>query len=154
MDDLVAWGENTEQHDVRLRQLLDRCRERRLKLNKDKFHFRVSEVRYVGHVLSADGVKPDPLKVEAIKAMPPPGDRGELQRFLGVVTYLSKFIPNMSQKSAPLRQLLQKDVEWSWGQAENEAFEASRQQFHLHQFLSSSTPKSQYLCRLTPVQRA
>ena len=84
MDDLVAWGENTEQHDVRLRQLLDRCRERRLKLNKDKFHFRVSEVRYVGHVLSADGVKPDPLKVEAIKAMRPPGDREELQRFLAL----------------------------------------------------------------------
>ena len=79
---------------------------------------------YSGHVLSADGVKPDPLKVEAIKAMPPLGDREELQRFLSVVTYLSKFIPNMSQIGAPLRQLLQKDVEWSWGQAENEAFES------------------------------
>ena len=78
----------------------------------------------MGHVLSADGVEPDPLKVEAINAMPPPGDREELQRFLGVVKYLSKFIPNMSQKSAPLRQLLQKGVEWSWGQAENKAFES------------------------------
>ena len=123
VDDLVVWGEKTEQHDVRRRQVLDRCRERNLKLNKDKCRFRVSEVSYVGHLLSADGVKPDPLKVEAIKAMPPPGDREELQRFLGVVTYLSKFIPNMSQKSDPLRQLLQKDVEWSRGQAENEAFE-------------------------------
>ena len=123
VDDLVVWGEKTEQHDVRRRQVLDRCREWNLKLNKDKCRFRVSEVSYVGHLLSADGVKPDPLKVEAIKAMPPPGDREELQRFLGVVTYLSKFIPNMSQKSDPLRQLLQKDVEWSRGQAENEAFE-------------------------------
>ena len=123
VDDLVVWGENTEQPDFRLRQVLDRCRERNLKLNKDKCRFRVSEVSYVGHLLSADGVKPDPLKVEAIKAIPPPGDREELQRFLGVVTYLSKFIPNMSQKSAPLRQILQKDVEWSSGQAENEAFE-------------------------------
>ena len=108
----------------------------------------------MGHVLSADGVKPDPLKVEAIKAMPPPGDREELQRFLGVVTYLSKFIPNMSQKSAPLRQLLQKDVEWSLGQQKMKYLKASRQQFHPHQSLSSSAPKSQYLCRLMPVQRA
>ena len=92
--------------------MLDRCRERNLKLNREKCHFRVSEVRYVGHVLSADGVKPDPQKVEAINRMPVPVNREELQRFLGVVTYLSKFIPNMSQQSAPLRQLLQKDVEW------------------------------------------
>ena len=76
----------------------------------------------MGHVLSADGVKRDPQKVEAINGMPVPVNREELQRFLGVVTYLSKFIPNMSQKSAPLRQLLQKDVEWSWGQAEDDAF--------------------------------
>lgn len=122
VDDLVVWGEDVEQHDERLRQLLDRCRERNLKLNREKCHFRVSQVHYVGHVLSADGVKPDPKKVEAIFAMPTPANREGLQRFLGVVTHLSKFIPNMSQKSAPLRQLLQKDVEWSWGQVEDDAF--------------------------------
>ena len=122
VDDLVVWGENVEQHDERLGQVLDRCRERNLKLNREKCHFRVSEVHYVGHVLSADGVKPDPKKVEAILVMPTPTNREGLQRFLGVVTYLSKFIPNMSQKSAPLRQLLQKDVEWSWGQVEDDAF--------------------------------
>ena len=68
--------------------------------------FRESEVHYVGHVLSADGVKPDPKKVEAIIAMPTSTNREDLQRFLGVVTYLSKFIQVMSQKSAPLCQLL------------------------------------------------
>ena len=73
-----------------------------------------------GHVLSADGVKPDSKKVEAIIAMPTPANREDLQRFLGVVTYLPKFIPNMSQKSASLRQLLQKDIEWSWGQVEDD----------------------------------
>ena len=104
---------------MRLRQVLDCCRERNLKLNRAKCHFRVSEVHYVGHVLSADDVKPDPQKVEAIISMPTPANREDLQRFLGVVTYLSKFIPNMSQKSVPLRQLLQKDVEWSRGQEED-----------------------------------
>ena len=88
----------------------------------EKCHFRVSEVHYVGHVLSADGVKPDPQKVEAIIAMPTPANREDLQRFLGVVTYLSKFIPNMSHKSAAFHQLLQKDVEWSWGQVEEDTF--------------------------------
>ncbi len=100
VDGLVVWGEDVEQYDVRLRQVLDRCRKRNLKLNREKCHFRVCEVHYVGHVLSADGVKPDPQKVEAIIAMPTPANHDDLQRFLGVVTYLSKFIPNMSQKSA------------------------------------------------------
>ena len=95
----------------------------------------------MGHLLSADGVKPDPLKVEAIKAMPPPGDREELQRFLGVVTYLSKFIPNMSQKSAPLRQLLQKDVERSLGQAENEVFESLKTAISSTPVLKLFSPK-------------
>ena len=122
VDDLVVWGEDVEQHDVRVKQVLDRCRERNLKLNREKCHFRVSEVHYVGHALSADGVKPDPQKVEAIIAMPAPANREDLQRFLDVVTYLSKFVPNMSQKSAPLRQLLQKDVGWSWGQLEEDTF--------------------------------
>ena len=124
--------------------MLDCCRERNLKLNKDKCRFRVSKVSYVGHVLSADGLKPDPLKVEAIKALPPPGDREELQRFLGVVTYFSKLIPNMPPKSALLRQLLQKEVEWSWGQAENEAFESLKTAI-------SSTPVLKFLNPEEPV---
>ena len=70
VDDLVVWREDVEQHDVRLRQVLDHCRERNLKRNKAKCHFRVYEVDYIGHVLSADGVEPDPQKVEAIIAMP------------------------------------------------------------------------------------
>ncbi|XP_022805060.1 uncharacterized protein K02A2.6-like [Stylophora pistillata] len=85
VDDLVVWGKDLEQHDVRLRQVLDRCREHNFKLNREECHFRVSEVHYVGHVLSADGVKPDPNKVEAIIAMPIPANREDLRRFLAPV---------------------------------------------------------------------
>ena len=60
VDDLVVWGEDVEQNDVRLRQMLDPCCERNLKLNREKCNFRVSEAHYVGHVLSADGGKPNP----------------------------------------------------------------------------------------------
>lgn len=111
-----------EQHDVWLRQMLDRCHELNLKLNREKCQFRISKVHYVGHVLSVDDIKPDPKKVEAIIAMPTSANREDLRRFLGVVTYLFKFILNMSQKSTPLRQLLQRDVEWSREQVENDAF--------------------------------
>ena len=86
---IFVWGEDVEQHDMTLRQVLDRCRERNLELNRGKCHFQVPEVHYVGHVLSAGGVKPDPPKVEASITMATPTNREDLERFLGVVTYLS-----------------------------------------------------------------
>lgn len=92
-----------------------------LKLKKEKSRFPVSQVRYVGDVLSS-GIKLDPQKVEAINAKLTPGNCKDLQRFLGVETYLPKCIPNVSQKSAPLRLLLQKDAEWSWEKAEDAVF--------------------------------
>ena len=98
VDDLVVWGEDIEQHDARLRHVLARCRECNLKLNREKCHFRVPEVSYVGHVLSADGVKPDPLKVEAINAMPRPANHEDLQRFLGVETYLCRMVLGTSRR--------------------------------------------------------
>jgi len=97
----------------------------------------------VGHVLSADGVKPDPQEVEAIIAMPTPANREDLQRFLGLVTYSSKVIPNMSQKSAALRQLLQKDVQWSWGQVEEDTFtclKTSISSAPVHKFFDPKEP--------------
>lgn len=56
VNDLVVWGKDVEQHGVRLRQVLDRCCEHNLKLNREKCRFLVSQVHYVGHLLSADGV--------------------------------------------------------------------------------------------------
>ena len=82
VDDLVVWEGDVEQHDARLRHVLDRCRECNLTLNQEKCRCRVSEVGYVGHVLSSDGIKPDLQKVEAINAMPIPVNHEELQRFL------------------------------------------------------------------------
>ena len=73
-----------------------------LKLNLDKCQFRLSSVNYSGHTLSAESLKPDPKKVEAIKQMNYPTSKEEIQRFLGVMTYLAKFIPNLLEIASPL----------------------------------------------------
>ena len=70
------------------------------------------ELPFLGHVMSQAGVKPDPRKVEAITELPVPTSKVELQRFLGLVNYLGKFIPNLSHETALLHQLLRKDVEF------------------------------------------
>lgn len=123
MDDILVWGKDKEEHDRRLKQLLDRVRSINLKLNKDKCKLGLTEIQYIGHILSRDGLRPDPSKVKAITEMPQPQDKAALLRFLGMVQYLAKFIPNLSEVSAPLRQLLEEEVAWHWEPKQAQSFE-------------------------------
>ena len=115
-DDIIVFGKDNEEHDEALQQVLDKVRESGLKLNKKKCIFRVTQTTFLGHLISADGIKPDPRKIEAILQMPTPANKTELQRFLGMINYLGKFLPNISKETAPLCQLLEKDVQWQFEQ--------------------------------------
>ena len=75
-------------------------------------------------MLSRDGVKPDPKKVEAIVNMETPSDVQAVQRLIGMAKYLSKFLPNLSEICQPLRKLTHKDAEWEWKQEQEDAFKA------------------------------
>ena len=101
-DGILVWGEDTSQHNQRLRAVLDRCRERNLKLNREKCKTQRTQLTCVGYLLTADGLQPDP-EVRAIQQMPEPVDKSGVMRFMGMVQYLAKFIPNSSEISAPLR---------------------------------------------------
>ena len=80
-DDIIVFGvgdtddEAVVDHDRELLTLLEHCRQRHIKLNKDKLKFKLPQLSYVGHVISVEGLKPDPAKVEAIQNMPPPADK-------------------------------------------------------------------------------
>ena len=80
-DDILVWGATKESHDSRLREVLSRVRSTGLKLIPSKCAFGVNQITYLGHLLTADGVKPDPCKVSAICDMPTPTNKTELQRF-------------------------------------------------------------------------
>ena len=114
MDDIIVWGSTIEQHDERLEKAVKKLVQTGLRLNKDKCYFRQPELPYLGEVVTAQGVKPDPAKVQAIEDMPTPKDQSDLQRILGLVTYMSRFIPNMSNRTSVLRSLLEKDADWQW----------------------------------------
>jgi len=122
VDDILIWGTNTEDHDQKLRQVLQRAHEINLKLNKAKCHFRVDKVSYMGHTISAQGLHPDPEKVRAVQELPTPNNKEDLQRFLGMINYLSRFVPNFSAETYPLRDLLRNDSEWCWLQQHADAF--------------------------------
>ena len=133
VDDLLIWGKDDDEHDARLKQVLDQAREVNLKFNAKKCGIRQEEVPYVGHVLSKDGLKPDPEKIRAVQEMKPPQNTKELKTFLGFIQCLGKFMPNMATASAPLRELLEKNIAWHWDQEQEASFERLKQ-------MASSTP--------------
>ena len=81
------------------------------------------EVTYLGHKLTGEGVKPDQSKVDAILNMPAPNDKQGVQRLLGMVNYLTKFIPGTAEINTPLRELLKKNVPWHWTEKHQSAFD-------------------------------
>ena len=99
-DDILIYGtgetdeEATANHDRSLRDLLQRCKNRGIVLNPDKMKLRMSEVNFMGHLLTNKGLKPDPAKVEAITKLPKPHDMEGVQRLNGFVNYLAKFLRN------------------------------------------------------------
>ena len=129
-DDLLITGqgetkeEADKDHDENLVHLLQRCRERNIKLNKAKFGFKGSQVPFIGHLLSNEGVKPDPKKIEAIVNMETHTDVQGVKHLIGMVKYLSKFLSNLSELCQPLRKLTHKDVEWQWTQEQEDAFQS------------------------------
>ena len=126
-DDIIVSGATTEEHDTALEEVLKRARERNIKFNKKKVQLRVTEVKYLGNIVSAKGFTPDPEKIRAIIEMPPPESKQDLRRLLGMVNYLSQYIPNMSEITAPLRSLLKKDVQWSWHDEHRKSLERIQQ---------------------------
>lgn len=123
MDDIIIWGSTKEEHDTSLRATLDIARRNNLKLNRDKCVLGVSQLVFLGDQLSDEGIKPDDSKVSAIKNFPTPNNKQELQRFLGMITYLAKWVPDLSQKSAPLRALLEEKNMWQWGHEQEKALQ-------------------------------
>ena len=108
--DFSVWRKTLHEHDERLRKVFLKIRESGLKLNKTQCQIRKQSIVFLGHFISSEGIKIDPSKIEAITKAPLPRSVNELQRFLGVINYLGKFIPNLTEHTAPLRNLLKKNV--------------------------------------------
>jgi hypothetical protein len=127
-DDILITGqgetykEAESDHDENMTQFLNRCEKMNIKLNKAKFEYKCDEITYIGHRLTNKGLKPDPNKVEAILNMGTPANVEEIQRFVGMVKYLAKFLPDLSDISEPLRRLTHKDTEWCWTEEQSQAF--------------------------------
>ena len=97
-DDIIIFGfrDDGKDHDVTVRQVLDKAKAVGMRFNPSKCQFRKKLVKFFGLVLSRYGVSPDPAKIQALKSLPEPKDEKLLQSFLGMVNYLSRFDPNIA----------------------------------------------------------
>ena len=115
MDDVLVHGRSQEEHAERLIKVLNRLQAEGLTLNQEKCKFSQSQVPFLGQVVNESGILPDPSKVAAIQNVRAPTEVGEVRRFLGTINQMSKFVPNLSDITKSLHELLVKDNQWVWG---------------------------------------
>ena len=121
MDDVVVFGANKEEHEARLTETLQRIKDAGVTLNPQKCEFRKKSLIFLGHVVSGEGIQPDPDKTSAIQNMPAPKNVPELRRFLGMTNQMGKFSSQLGEMTQPLRELLSANKAWVWGPSQEEA---------------------------------
>lgn len=114
IDDILIWGRDQAEHDERLLRVLEAARKAGLTFNRNKCKFAQSSVCFLGDVISAEGITPNPSLVCGLTHMPTPGDKKALRRLLGMINYFRKYVPNLAQKTKNLRSLTREDSEFEW----------------------------------------
>lgn len=123
LDDLCVFGRNLENHNKNLMDVLARLRKVNLKLNPVKCKFLQKEILFLGHVVSENGVSPDPSKTQALKYYPRPHSTEEVKRFVAFANYYRKFITHFAEKAYPLNKLCTKRATFLWTEDCEKAFQ-------------------------------
>lgn len=123
LDDIVIYADSLQTHERKLQEIFSRLNMHHLKLQPDKCEFMRREVAYLGHIITNEGVKPNPERVEAIVNYPVPTNVKELKSFLGLIGYYRRFIENFSKITRCLTNLLKKNVTFNWTSTQQEAFQ-------------------------------
>ncbi|MCP3663135.1 MAG: DDE-type integrase/transposase/recombinase, partial [Gammaproteobacteria bacterium] len=127
IDDLIVYSETIEQHLKDLEEVFIRLKKAKLKLKPKKCEFGKAEVGFLGHVISAEGVKPDPAKLSAVKSYKVPSNVTEIRQFLGLCGFYRRFVQGFSSIAGPLFKMLKKDQgRFVWSTECQTAFETLR----------------------------
>jgi hypothetical protein len=126
------------EHNAKLHGVFQKLREHNLKIEPDKCEFLKQELNYLGHIVTAEGVRPGDKKIEAIVKFPTPKSQKDIKSFLGLAGYYRKFIADFSTVARPLTYLIKKENEWSWAEKEQASF-------NFLKFKLTNTPLLQYL---------
>eukprot|EP00742_Colponemidia_sp_Colp-10_P010829 GILJ01011943.1.p1 GENE.GILJ01011943.1~~GILJ01011943.1.p1 ORF type:complete len:1522 (-),score=171.97 GILJ01011943.1:111-4676(-) len=123
IDDIIIYSRSFDQHLRDLQSVFSRLGDYGLLLKLKKCFFAKSRLRYLGHVISKEGIAADPDKISAVKLMPPPRDVTGIRRFLGMASYYRRFIRGFSSIAQPLTSLTRKDSLFCWSPECQRSFE-------------------------------
>ena len=139
-DDILVYGATQEEHDTALRRMLEATKENNVSLNSEKLQFRKTSVEFYGHTLTSEGIKPATEKLDTIKNLKTPSNSKELHTILGMITYLNRYSPKLAELTAPLRQLLKKEVHFRWEPHHDEALTKIKEELCSSKILSYYDP--------------
>ena len=117
LDDILVYSRNPEDHIKHLREVLEILRQQQFYCRLHKCHFNRKEISYLGHLVSEEGIRPDPEGIEKVQNWPVPQCVKHVQQFLGLSNYFRKFIQGYSKMATPLTNLTKKDVKWEWSES-------------------------------------
>ena len=123
IDDIIIFSNSIDEHLTHLEEVFRRLREANVKLNPKKCSFVKQRIEYLGHVVTPEGIFPDPGKVEVVKNFPTPASLKELKSFLGLANYYRRFIKGFSEIASPLNALTKNGVKFCWSESCANAFD-------------------------------
>ena len=109
-DDILLHASSTDMLAKRVSNVLKRLEEKNVTVNAEKSVMFAEKVQFLGHLISSDGIQPDPPNAAKILSCKPPRNRAELESFLGLVNFFGRMLPNFAQMTAPLHHLRLKNV--------------------------------------------
>ena len=123
LDDIIVFSISLEEHFQHLKVVLDKLVNANLTLHLKKCQFLAQSFSYLGHLLTPEGIRPNPDKVAALQQMSPPTNRKQLMQFLGLVNWFRRFIPQLSEMASALYPLVSKSTLWQWSAPQQHAFD-------------------------------
>ena len=124
-----------------------------MKLNYNTLQCKQDEVEFFGKAYTTSGCKPAKDKVSAITAMPSPTNKKQVQSFIGMINYVSKFSLRLSELAEPLRELSNDKVPFNWGPEHQQAFTQMKKKKSNEQCSHTITPRSKQCCRQMPASK-
>ena len=127
LDDILIFSKTEAEHQAHVRLVLEILRREKFFASQAKSRFAQTEIQYLGHIVNAQGIRPDPKKVSAVQSWPVPQNLHDIRSFLGLCNYFRKFMDHYSSVAWPLTNLTKKSVSWNWTGRCQDAFEKLKQ---------------------------
>jgi len=152
-DNFYVHGKDKSEHDKRLKEVLHRLNDNKLKINKEKSKFNLSELNVLGTIIDGKSARPHPDKIKIIKDFPVPKSVSEVRSFLGVIEFYGRFVPDLATKKEPLTQLLHKGNKFQWQREQQTSFLALKDAFCCNTVLAKFDPSKDIVlrCDASPV---